>query len=155
MRCPDCSKFVSMDNGEPEANDLEVSHQSGSFEVTGNCRHTRNCADCGTELKQCDHDFSDQVELCSFEGWDALTSEQQTSVQSWLDGGNEVEVQDGGIEVEESGGGRYKKNMIQLAWNYSLEIEFEPEAQEMAPIKLVYNGSMTSEAAASNYEECC
>jgi len=36
-----------------------------------------------------------------------------------------------------------------------LEIEFEPEAQEMAPIKLVYNGSMTSEAAASNYEECC
>jgi hypothetical protein len=144
-----------MENGEPEINDFQVQYSGGTFEVTANARHTRNCADCGTELKDCDHDFEGSVELTEFEGWASLTSEQQTAVKLWLES-NEAQSDQSDCQVEESGGGRYQKNMIELVLSYSIEIEAENELEpDAAPIKLVYNGTLSNSAAAGEYCECC
>lgn len=51
MRCPDCSKFVSMDMSYPELeSNLEFDTEMQT--VTGTVRIERNCAECGTPLKE-------------------------------------------------------------------------------------------------------
>lgn len=51
MRCPDCNKFVSYDEQEPE---LSVDLQDGN--ITGSVRVVLPCAECGTELKEQEFD---------------------------------------------------------------------------------------------------
>jgi hypothetical protein len=48
MRCPDCNKFVSFEEEDPEVEDLEVGDDGV---VSMSARISNNCADCGTELK--------------------------------------------------------------------------------------------------------
>ena len=55
-RCPDCNKFVSIEQEDPEwdpeveADDLAGTRQTGR--VTGEVRLALSCADCGTELAE-------------------------------------------------------------------------------------------------------
>lgn len=56
MRCPDCNKFVSYDEQEPEVN-LDLN----DGEVNGDVRVVLPCAECGTELKECTFDVSEDV----------------------------------------------------------------------------------------------
>lgn len=48
MRCPDCRKFVSYGEQDPETN-LEV---DADGHITGEIRIVLPCGDCGTELKE-------------------------------------------------------------------------------------------------------
>ena len=48
-RCPDCCKFVSIEMGEPEIQNLEID-DFGDFD--GEVRLVKLCADCGTELAE-------------------------------------------------------------------------------------------------------
>lgn len=48
MRCPDCNRFVSYDDG----NDPEPELDFDNGEVTGTVRILLTCAECGTELKE-------------------------------------------------------------------------------------------------------
>lgn len=57
MRCPDCNKFVSCGDAEPEVNDYTIIDRSLEAEV----RLPLPCADCGTELK--DNEFSIQADV--------------------------------------------------------------------------------------------
>jgi tartrate dehydratase beta subunit/fumarate hydratase class I family protein len=57
-RCNDCGKFVGLEEGEPEI--------EGEVEVDGNAvsatvNLSRNCVDCGTELKQGSFELGDDV----------------------------------------------------------------------------------------------
>lgn len=69
MRCPDCSKFVSQETGEPETDlTLEDTRDPENkdpqmVQVTGTVRLTLNCADCGTELKEGTFEFDEEVEV--------------------------------------------------------------------------------------------
>lgn len=67
MRCPDCSKFVSMENGEPEFSGFEVSvdgdADSFSVTITGEVHLDRNCADCGTTLKAADYSIDQDITM--------------------------------------------------------------------------------------------
>jgi len=57
MRCNDCNKFVSFDSDvEPEIS-VDV---SGTI-VSGDARIVNNCADCGTELKECSFDINEEI----------------------------------------------------------------------------------------------
>jgi len=49
MRCPDCNKFVSFDEQEPEVESIEINEDGG---VAASVRIVNACADCGTELKE-------------------------------------------------------------------------------------------------------
>jgi hypothetical protein len=62
MRCPDCNKFVSFDEGEPEVESIEVD-ESGN--VRAEVRIVNNCSECGQELKDGRFEFdADHSEEC-------------------------------------------------------------------------------------------
>lgn len=57
MRCPDCSKFVSFDQQEPE-----IEADLDGETVTGTVRLVLACAECGGELKEANLDFEADVD---------------------------------------------------------------------------------------------
>jgi hypothetical protein len=68
----------------------------------------------------------------------------------WKEGKVEISIEsDGSGEANESGGGRYKKNMITIGDGYTLEITAEgfPEIKHSGSIEVTTN--------AGSYEECC
>lgn len=95
MRCPDCNKFVGLENGDLEA-DLSVESDGDKGTVTGTVRVVRNCAECGQELKEANFDVDESFDI----------PEAHRGEDHDLD----VEVLD--EEVTESGGGRYAKNNV-------------------------------------------
>jgi len=131
MRCQSCQKFVSMENGEPEVNDEELTSGSVFFSV----RLTRNCADCGDELKEAsfDHAQDHQAEL------DAHMAEKHEGEDA------DFELEIGDSEAGESGGGRYHKNMIDVHVGYSIRCNLCDEA--------VLEGEFADSIAASGFEE--
>lgn len=146
MRCPDCNKFVSMENGEPEVNGVNCTYNNGGFDVTCEVHHTRNCADCGTELKAVEGVAEGRVELAELEGWDKLTPEAQLEIKTKLEAGEiEPETEDTGSEADESGGGRYAKNLITCTVHFRLTLGDG----------LTHEGTAEMENAASYYEESC
>lgn len=48
-RCPDCSKFVSLEIQEPEVSSLEIAEDGN---INADVRVYLTCADCGTEMKE-------------------------------------------------------------------------------------------------------
>lgn len=58
MRCPDCSKFVSFDEPEPELNSVEL---DGST-LRASVRVVLKCADCGNELKDAEIEAEKEIE---------------------------------------------------------------------------------------------
>lgn len=154
MRCPDCSKFVSMDNGDPDENSIEVTLSGSSFEIEASYRHTRNCADCGTELKEYEFnptgsvDFEDMDKLKKVDGSE-LTADEKATLEAAIDDGTaECEIESTSTSVDEAGGGRYKKNMLTLTVDYLLTIT-------AGEIQVEYTGQITEETNAGSYDECC
>lgn len=154
MRCPDCSKFVSMENGEPDVSDLVVEYSDGTCHVTASVHHTRNCADCSTELKDYDYELEDAADLESFSGWEGLTKEERDEVLTMLkDGTIEPDVQAGDAEIDEGGGGRYQKNMITLTVPVTITIDGSLSKEK--ELHLDYSLDLIDSAAAGDYNECC
>jgi hypothetical protein len=113
MRCPDCNKFVGLETGEPEAElDVEVADDNQSAHVTGTVRVFRNCADCGVELKETTFEIDEEVDL----------KDHKIDEQAEVDGAT---VDAGAVEATESGGGRYKKNMIGYTLTYCIDIPWK------------------------------
>lgn len=153
MRCPDCSKFVSMDNGEPEENSIDCSLSGGVLNITAEYRHTRNCADCGTELKDFTFDLNEDVSFGDLE----ITTEDENPLsktqaealeEAWEDGSAEVSIEANSAEIEEDGGGRYKANKIRLVVDYTLTIQAGKETFKATR-------QMSEETTAGSYDECC
>lgn len=69
-RCPDCNKFVGNEQQEPELN-IEVSgtvekNDGGGYgpvNITGDCRLSLACSDCGTELSEYSADIDFDVDM--------------------------------------------------------------------------------------------
>lgn len=109
MRCPDCNKFVSMENGDLEIDVLEI-----DVDGTVHCEASlpRNCADCGTELKRGTFDVDEDVELDSVECPGAPAEAE--------DKNHDLSIDELGNDVSESGGSRYAKNMIGFDLEYEV-----------------------------------
>lgn len=62
-RCPDCNHFVGLENQEPEV-DARIEGDS----VEGDVRVVLACAECGTELKEANLEFSELIDhICDGE----------------------------------------------------------------------------------------
>jgi hypothetical protein len=57
IRCPDCNKFVSFDQQEPE-----IEAEIDDTQVTGSVRLVLACAECGGELKEANIDFQEDID---------------------------------------------------------------------------------------------
>ena len=114
-RCPDCNKFVSFEEQDPEVNDLEVDEGG---HVTANVRIVNACGDCGTELTEANLDLETDVKIPK-----GHTGE-----------GHELEVEEDGAErtsrsgnfkkgVFVPGGGRYAKTFYGAQVSFSVTCE--------------------------------
>lgn len=94
-RCPSCEKMVGLETEveDPDGSDWEYDPATGN--VTGTVRVVRKCVDCSEEMKECTFDVDVHAEP------DAKTKD-----------GDEYAVEIDTYEATETGGGRYKKNMI-------------------------------------------
>ncbi len=134
MRCPDCSKFVSMDNGEPEDNGFQVD-DDGLIE--GSVRATRVCADCSTELKEYTFDFTMQIPE---DKMPRKPTEKETEEGAEM----EVEVN---LESTESGGGRYAKNMVGVSVEVTVTCTWDADWS--------YIATNEDSVGAGSFDECC
>lgn len=129
MRCPDCNKFVSLET-ETEEPTLEL---NGSI-VSGECHVSRNCADCGTELKAADFilemDVREDMPDCFKE--DGQPQE-----------GHDVDVKSSEVDSIEEGGGRYAKSYYGVSVAFTLECSCGKE----------FGSSIVEKLAASEFEE--
>lgn len=144
MRCPDCSKMVSLDFGDPEIEDFSCSVElddEGNLvaELSASARIVRSCADCGTELKEATLDLSyEGVAL----GHDLLVGAlggvaHVEAVPEGERGGNTPKPwrwakghsprqpgsEPDSVDQVEEGGGRYKKSYFGAC--VSVEVECE------------------------------
>lgn len=151
MRCPDCNKFVSMENGDPEVNSLEATWQgNGVINVTADLELFRNCADCGTQLKSAQPSIETDLDLAEQEAWRALPEDKRARILAALEADSAiVNVDNGDPSVDESGGGRYAKNMITV----TLPITIKIEAGELDRVE--FSADLSESLAASEFEECC
>ena len=95
MRCPNCSKFVSLEMQEPEENATDFDTETG--EITADYRIYRTCAECGEEMKEATIEFSDNADPNFMEEHQG-ESHQLDAVFS--------------AEPLEEGGGRYVKSFF-------------------------------------------
>lgn len=103
MRCPNCSKFVSLELQDPEVNDLQLDDDGT---ITASVRVVRNCQDCGTEMKEATFDVSLEVpEVTHTVGADRDKCQ--------------LSVEDNLSQLEE-GGGRYKKSYYGAEGTFNL-----------------------------------
>lgn len=133
MRCPDCNKFVSLDTMiEEQQIDMDVSTVTDGKHLEATCtvHVSRNCADCGQELKATD--FEVELTDVAVEG-DPIKPEDFEEVECQLE-----------VSEDESGGGRYQKNMI----GFSGTATFKLGERVLATVEV------KDSTAASNFEEC-
>ena len=141
MRCPDCNKFVSFDEGEPELQSIDINGNSVTCEV----RIVMNCAECGQELKEAMLDMDADVDTGI--GGDDVEHNGN---------GHELSVEEQGIEsTSRSGyfkkgvfvpaGGRYAKTY------YGASVEFRVTCS--CDESWEYVGTMEDDVQASAMDE--
>lgn len=131
MRCPDCNKFTGLETEFESIDGEEISADENGFNITFSATVNRNCAECGNLLKQATYEFEEEEAI------------------NWKDKGirddeiGNVELEVGDPDVQESGGGRYAKNMITLDVPYKVKVGDT----------VVFEGSARQSMAASEFEE--
>jgi hypothetical protein len=145
MRCPDCSKFVSMDFSDPELQgELEFDEAAGL--VTGTVRIERTCAECGTTLKEGELELEGELEDSDADRFDAHLKAH--AEHSKIHGGSvlgEFGVEEDGIDPIEEGGGRYKKSYYGAVVNFTIKCSCDPN--------FAVSGSMEDKMPASAMDE--
>lgn len=105
MRCDQCNLFVAFETPEPESESFEATdNENGTGTLTGQYRVHRDCEQCSQELKEYTFDVEEQFDCpknCGSEG----KAEEGEHHDFTVDGEDNA-------EITESGGHRYKKNMI-------------------------------------------
>jgi len=109
QQCPSCSKLCSLEMQDPEVNDVSYDEENQSVSVE--VRILRNSACCGDEMK--DYTFNTDQELP-----DTLVARMAAIKKEHPDA--EFDAQEGGVDVLEEGGSRYKKSY----YGYTLTVDF-------------------------------
>lgn len=111
MRCPDCNKFVSYDEADPEVNDLEISDDGT---VTAEVRIVNTCGGCGQDLKEATLDFSEEVDVSAHSGEGHDLSVEESSCERTQRSGYFKK----GVFVP--AGGRYAKTFYGASLSYTV-----------------------------------
>lgn len=127
-RCEQCQKFVSLELGEPEV-DSENIDTDGQIEVS--ITLTRNCADCGSEMKSYTYELEATAEIEGHKGE-----------------GHTLELELDTPEADEGGGGRYAKNMISVEVGATVRCSCQDKDAD-----LLWSDTLTDSAAASDFED--
>jgi len=155
--CPNCNKFPTLENGDPEVENLDVNWDGeGGFSVTGSVRLTRTCSDCSEAMKELNDNLEDSVSLKGFDwkkGNKPFEPDIEMVKKELNEGGGSVSIESGDGSVNEMGGGRYKKNMIEAVIPYTITISLpgDPGDDE---VEGLYSSDIKLANPAGAYEEC-
>lgn len=138
MRCNDCSKFVSLEMGDPEM-DQELTFDEGTVSCT--VRIVRTCAECGTDLKGADLEMELELDDAAFK--DSASDADHTGE------GHDIEIDEGDIAPIEEGGGRYAKSYFGAEVSFALTCSCDKDK----PKRWTYEGTISDKIAASAMEE--
>lgn len=153
MRCPDCSKFVSLEMGDPEDVNLDMSgeelDESGELTllVSMTCRIVRNCAECGTELKEASLEVSDDEVMVERGFLEACTEQKKVDKKDtwvWKEGHGDMSIDETNVEQIEEGGGRYAKSYFGAQVSYEVKCKCGVQLHE---------GQVSDKVAASGMDE--
>lgn len=163
MRCQSCSKFVSFD-AEQEPDDVEVEVDATTGDLSGSCRITNTCADCGTELTSAELELELTPDLTETKGRGkqrktvVLSRGSQSSYEAWraevdpdAAGAWKFEVEVEGAERAErsEGSGRYSKRF------YGAEVTVMVTATKVKGGDVeTWSGPLYGEVQASGMDEC-
>jgi predicted nucleic acid-binding Zn-ribbon protein len=149
VRCPDCNKFTGLENGDAQVNDLDADESGGTISVRGSVEMERTCADCGQTLKTFSGDLEGDIEWSDFDGFSDLPEKCREALEAGsLDITFDVEEVD--TSVDESGGGRYKKNIITAVVDVIVKCDV---VWDKTTHKLKADAQVKCDAAASEFEE--
>lgn len=164
MRCESCSKFVAFDcDAEPEDVAVEIDESTG--DLSGTCRITNSCADCGTELTSADLDLALTSDVTETRGrgkkrkTTVISRGSSSSFEDWRAGvdpdseGWTYALKDespSGERTDRSEGlGRYARRY------YGAEVEVEVEATNTKTGETAtWTGVLAGECPASGMEPC-
>jgi hypothetical protein len=131
-RCESCGKMAALEREAETQADPELS--IATQEVTAEVRVVGKTECCGDERKEYTYSLTAAVPPEVFEEHDG--------------DGHELELDADDPEVNESGGGRYKKNMVAVEIVFRVRCECQP-----ANDPPLYEGTMRDEVSASSFDE--
>lgn len=127
-RCPDCNKFVSYDEQEPDVNiDVVPNADHTSLVISGTVTVTLPCAECGTELKTYEFEVEKEVDV------EGLTDESSIDFND-----------DASFTSRSEGKGRGTRTF----YGYELNIDITVDEKSLDTVHL------SDDAQASSFEEC-
>ena len=129
MRCQNCQKFTSLETECESVDSEDLSCDEKGWHLTFDVTVNRNCQDCGDNMKQLTYSFDKEGEWPKEFKYNAEES---------------LYVEFADPEIDEGGGGRYKKNMI------TVRVPFEIYGNADKPI---INETVENSEAASSFEE--
>ena len=148
MRCPDCNKFTGLENADPQVDEQTADFRDGSLSLQYSVTMSRECAECSTELKSYSGDAEEDISVEDIPGYAELPKDVQEGLN---DGSIDVDVSvNESSEVEESGGGRYKKNIITTSITCDYTLTFSHKGKEY---KLEGQEILECSASAGDFEE--
>lgn len=139
MRCPDCNKFVSLEFQDPEVDNLEISDDAV---VTATVRLVRNCAECGTEMKEATLELEETHDITVEPFKDHINEKGETK--------HELEIEETGVDQIEEGGGRYAKSYFGATISYTVRCKCDEDKKDE---RWEYEGTFGDKVAASAMEE--
>lgn len=152
-RCPDCNKFVGLEMQDPEDVDLDVSStldgETLNLSITMTARIVRNCAECGTEMKEASLEANEEVEvdasdLKCVETKTIKKGDEEVEVIDWQDGHGDPQIEENGVDQVEEGGGRYAKSFFGAHVSYLVKCTCGEQ---------IYEGEIEDKVAASAMDE--
>ncbi len=120
--CPACTKFVSLEAGEPEDQGVDLNEGS----VSGSVRMALCCADCSQEMHEAEAEAETDFEL--EHGEDCPEDE-------------DLECSTGDWTLDESGGGRYSKHLYSATTTVTVSC---PECEVKMEVELSTGGVAAS-----------
>lgn len=130
MRCPDCNKFVGLEMGDPEIEEIEID-EDGRIDATVHI--VRQCAECSTDLKEATLEMSGEIPV-------EIADKHK---------GDDCELEiEGEAEAIEEGGGRYAKSYYGASVNYTVRCSCQDAKDDP-----IYEGSLDEKIAASEMDE--
>lgn len=161
VRCSSCEKFVSLETQEPEVSDTTGEINETGVYIQASATTNRNCAECSDTLKSLELEYELEVPIEDFKGYSELSDEDKVALEAEMANGDssqalDLSVEEDSTEADESGGGRYKKNLITSTVHFSVVLTWTRHNPDGAlnKTKLTYSGHASNENAASEFEEC-
>lgn len=141
--CPGCSKLCSLENGEPEVNDVEI----GDGSITASVRLVRNSSCCDQEMKEYNYELNLDI-----------SKELKAHEDKYHNGVPQTySVEEDSCDVDESGGNRYAKNMIGVTLSVDVTCDGEHDDDDADGLdtlkKNVGNYSLEDKTNAGSFDE--